>query len=113
MGCRPDCYVAAGVHLSTNAVVFWLKSPSSSLAASVHLMGDLARYPLNVCGTGQRSLLTIVPVALVGFLPTPALLGKGTSATGGALTPLGVLGCAGLALLVFRAGVRRYESAGT
>jgi ABC-2 type transport system permease protein len=101
------------VSLATNAVVFWLKSPSSSLAASVHVMGDLARYPLNVYGTGLRSLLTVIPVAFVGFFPTAALLAKGRVSTVGALTPLVALGCAAVALLVFRAGMRRYESAGT
>jgi ABC-2 type transport system permease protein len=104
--------VKLSVSLASNAVVFWLLSPSSSLAASVHTMGELARYPLNVYGTALRSLLTVVPVAFVGYFPVAALLGKGVPAVVGALTPVVALACASLALIVFQAGVRRYESAG-
>ncbi|MFI6268541.1 ABC transporter permease [Micromonospora zamorensis] len=100
------------VNLATNAVVFWLLSPSSSLAASVHTLGELARYPLNVYGPGLRSLLTIIPVAFVGYFPTAALLDKGVSATVGMLTPIVAVGCAIGAWAVFQSGLRRYESAG-
>ncbi|MGW5082374.1 ABC transporter permease [Micromonospora echinospora] len=105
--------VKLAVNLATNAVVFWLLSPSSSLAASVHTLGDLARYPLTLYGTGLRSLLTLVPVAFVGYFPTAALLDKGTSTTAGALTPVVAAACAAGAWAVFRAGLRRYESAGS
>lgn len=104
--------VKLSVNLATNAAVFWLLSPSSSLAASVHTMGDLARYPLNIYSTALRSLLTIVPVAFVGYFPVAAFLGKGVPVWVGALTPVVALVCAGLAWAVFQAGLRRYESAG-
>ena len=105
--------VKLSVNLATNAVVFWLLSPSSSLAASVHMLGDLARYPLNVYGAGLRSLLTIVPVAFVGYFPTAALLDKGVSTTVGALTPIVAAACAVGAYAVFQSGLRRYDSAGS
>lgn len=105
--------VKLAVNLVCNAAAFWLMSPSSSLAASVHTMGDLARYPMDIYGTALRSLLTIVPVAFVGYFPVAALLGKGTAGVAGALTPLVAMACAFLAWAVFRAGLRRYESAGS
>ena len=60
-----------------------------------------------------RSLLTLVPVAFVGYFPTAALLDKGASTTAGALTPVVAAACAAGAWAVFRAGLRRYESAGS
>jgi ABC-2 type transport system permease protein len=105
--------VKTALSLATNALAFWLLSPSNSVAVSVHLLGDLARYPLTVYGPGLRSLLTVVPVAFVGYFPAAALLGKGVSATVGVATPLvGLVAVAG-ALAVFGLGLRRYESAGT
>ncbi|MFB6394441.1 ABC transporter permease [Polymorphospora lycopeni] len=104
--------VKTAVNLATNALAFWLLSPSNSIAVSVHMLGDLARYPLTVYGTGVRSLLTVVPVAFVGYFPAAALLGKGVPATVGTLTPVVALACAFGAWRVFEAGLRRYESAG-
>jgi ABC-2 type transport system permease protein len=104
--------VKVAVNLAANAASFWLRSPSSALAYSVHALGDLARYPLTVYAVGVRVLLTVVPVGFVGFFPAAHLLGKGASGQVGALTPAVALGCALLAWLVFRAGLRRYESAG-
>ncbi|GAB3151982.1 hypothetical protein GCM10027290_42010 [Micromonospora sonneratiae] len=105
--------VKIAINLVTNALSFWLLSPSNSLAVSVHMLGDLARYPLTVYGMGIRSLLTVVPVAFVGYFPTAALLDKGVSTAIGASTPLVALACAVGAWRFFEAGLRRYESAGS
>ncbi|WP_236145644.1 ABC transporter permease [Verrucosispora sp. SN26_14.1] len=105
--------VKIAVSLATNALTFWLLSPSNSVAVSVHMLGDLARYPLTVYGTGVRALLVVVPVAFVGYFPAAALLDKGVSTTIGLLTPVVALACALAAWRIFEAGLRRYESAGT
>ncbi|MET8066181.1 ABC transporter permease [Micromonospora sp. NPDC005686] len=104
--------VKTGISLATNALAFWLLSPSNSVAVSVHMLGDLARYPLTVYGPGMRSLLTVIPVAFVGYFPAAALLGRGGPAAVGAFSPLVALAAAGVALALFSLGLRRYESAG-
>ncbi|MEU6074024.1 ABC-2 family transporter protein [Micromonospora sp. NPDC047074] len=101
------------INLATNSVAFWLLSPSSSLAAGVHVLGDLARYPITVYGVGLRVLLTLLPVTFVGYFPAAALLGKGVSATVGLLTPVVAVLCLIIARQIFKAGLRRYESAGS
>ncbi|MGC5030310.1 ABC transporter permease [Micromonospora sp. DT229] len=104
--------VKTALSLGTNALAFWLLSPSNSVAVSVHMLGDLARYPLTVYGPGMRSLLTVIPVAFVGYFPAAALLDKGGSATIGAFSPLVAVAATGVALALFSRGLRRYESAG-
>jgi ABC-2 type transport system permease protein len=105
--------VKTALSLGTNALAFWLRSPTNAVAAAVHQLGDLARYPLPMYGPGLRSLLTVVPVAFVGYFPAAALLGKQGSGLVGALTPVIAVATAGGAWLLFHRGLRRYESAGT
>ncbi|KOX07360.1 ABC transporter permease [Micromonospora profundi] len=104
--------VKIAINLATNSTAFWLLSPSSSLAATVHTLGDLARYPITVYGVGVRTVVTMVPLAFVGYFPAASLLGKGVSATIGAFTPLVAAGSLAAAWAYFRLGLRRYESAG-
>lgn len=104
--------VKLAINLAANAASFWLHSPSSALAYTLHALGDLARYPITVYAVGLRVTLTVIPVAFVGYFPTAHLFGAGTPGRIGALTPLVAVLSLGLAGLVFRAGQRRYESAG-
>jgi ABC-2 type transport system permease protein len=104
--------VKLAVNLAANAASFWLGSPSSALAYSLHALGELARYPITVYAGALRVLLTAVPVSFVGYFPAAHVFDRGVSGRIGTLTPV-VAGCCVLgAGLLFRSGLRRYESAG-
>ncbi|MCA2216672.1 ABC transporter permease [Jidongwangia harbinensis] len=104
--------VKLAISLASNTTAFWLRSPSSSPAGTVHTLGDLARYPITVYSTGVRAVLVVIPLAFVGYFPAASLFGKGTAGTIGAFTPLVAAACIAGAWAYFRAGMRRYDSVG-
>ncbi|MFY1651181.1 ABC transporter permease [Solwaraspora sp. WMMB762] len=114
--------VKLSISLATNSSAFWLQSPHSIFAYAVHQIGDLARYPVSVYTFGVRLVLVVgLPFAFVGFFPASAVLGAGggdavRAGVGptwlGWLTPLVAAYCVAVAALIFRSGLRRYESAG-
>lgn len=102
--------IRVAITLASNAVSFWAKGPSTLFAVAVHHLGELTRYPVTVYGVALRVLVTaVVPFAFVAFFPARWLL-HGDRV--GLLGPLVATACLGLALLMFRRGLRRYESAG-
>ncbi|MFY1637403.1 ABC transporter permease [Solwaraspora sp. WMMB335] len=111
--------IKLAISLASNATSFWLGSGESIFAYAVHQIGDLARYPVSVYAVGVRLVLIVgVPFAFVSFFPASAVLG-GDAGRGGVgpswlgwLTPLVAAYCVTVAVLVFRAGLRRYDSAG-
>jgi len=105
--------IKLAINLATNASSFWLQGPFSIFALAMHQVGDLARYPLTVYTVGVRAALTlVVPFAFVSFFPASALLDRGEFSWVGWLTPLVAAYCLGMAALIFRRGLRRYEGAG-
>jgi ABC-2 type transport system permease protein len=80
----------------------------------MHQVGDLARYPLTVYSVGIQAALTVfVPFAFVSFFPASAVLGRDGYGWVGWATPLVALYCVAVAGLVFRRGLRQYESSGS
>jgi ABC-2 type transport system permease protein len=105
--------IKVSINLATNAVSFWLSSPSPLFAMAVHQIGDLARFPLSVYPWAIKATLGFaLPFAFVSFFPVRYLVDGGTSAWAGLLTPLVAVYCLGIARHVFSRGLRRYESAG-
>jgi ABC-2 type transport system permease protein len=105
--------IKLAINLATNAVSFWLSSPSPLFAMAVHQAGDLARFPLSIYPLALKALLGFaVPFAFVSFFPVAYLMDNGSSRRMGLLTPLVAAYCVAIALIVFRRGLRRYESAG-
>ncbi|GIM91112.1 ABC transporter permease [Paractinoplanes toevensis] len=105
--------IKLSINLATNAVCFWLNSPSPMFAFAMHQVGDLARFPLSIYPFALKAVLGVVlPFAFISFFPIAYLLDTGSSQWVGLLTPLVAVYCAGMAALVFRRGLRRYESAG-
>jgi len=105
--------IKLSINLATNAVSFWLASPTPLFAFAMHQVGDLARFPLSVYPMALKAVLGMaLPFAFISFFPVAYLLETGQSAWLGLLTPLVAAYCAGAAALIFKRGLRRYESAG-
>ncbi|HEX6684281.1 MAG TPA: ABC-2 family transporter protein [Candidatus Limnocylindrales bacterium] len=107
---------AIAIHVSivtiTNAASFWIPGPHPFFAVTVHTFEDMIKYPLTIYGIGMRAVYTVVvPFAFVTFFPVSWLLGRDAGWVG-LLTPLVAVYCVWMARLVFRAGLRRYESSG-
>jgi ABC-2 type transport system permease protein len=105
--------IKVSINLATNAVSFWLSSPSPLFAFAVHQIGDLARFPLSIYPFALKAVLGVaLPFAFVSFFPIAFLRGFGPAPWIGLLTPLVAAYCAAAASVIFRRGLRRYESAG-
>lgn len=101
------------ISVATNAASFWLAGPYSVFAFAMHQVGDLARYPITIYAVGVRLAIgVVIPFAFASFFPVAVLLGRGDAAWLGLLTPAVALYCVVIAVVVFRRGLRRYESAG-
>ncbi|MEV0459071.1 ABC transporter permease [Catellatospora methionotrophica] len=95
-----------------NAASFWVGGNHPVFAMTLIRTGDMAKYPLSIYGVAVRAAFTVlVPYAFISFFPASWLLGK-ESAWIGLLTPVVAVYCVYLARLVFRRGLRRYDSAG-
>jgi ABC-2 type transport system permease protein len=107
------CTIKVAINMATTSSAFWIQGGFNPLAFSLHQMGDMARYPLQIFSVGVKAALTIaIPFAFVSFFPASALFGDGTWQKVGFLTPLVALYCVCMSILVFHRGLRRYESAG-
>ncbi|MFI7598053.1 ABC transporter permease [Actinoplanes sp. NPDC049681] len=105
--------IKLAINLATNAVSFWLSSPTAMFAFAMHQVGDLARFPLSVYPVALKAALgAVLPFAFISFFPAAYLLDTGQSRWIGLLTPLVAAYCAGAAMVIFKRGLRRYESAG-
>jgi ABC-2 type transport system permease protein len=106
--------VRLAINLAANAAGFWLDSPTSYLPSAVARAGELGRYPLSIYPTALAAVLGfVVPFGFTSFFPVAYVTGTGSSPWVGLLTPLVAAYCAGVALLIFRLGLRRYESTGS
>nr|WP_296064237.1 ABC-2 family transporter protein [uncultured Actinoplanes sp.] len=105
--------VKVAISLATNAVSFWLNSPTPMFAFALLQVGDLARFPLSIYPVALKAALgAVLPFAFVSFFPVAYLVNMGQSRWLGLMTPLVAVYCAGAAALIFKRGLRRYESAG-
>ena len=105
--------VKVGLNTATNAAAFWIKTPWSMFAFSMHTFGELARFPITIYGIGVRVALSLVlPYAFMSYFPAQAVLSRGTAHWLGLLTPLAAVWCIALGAIVFRRGMLRYESSG-
>jgi ABC-2 type transport system permease protein len=107
------CLIKIGINLLTASSAFWLKTTWPMLPFSMHTLGELARFPLNIYGVGVRLVLSVaLPFAFVSFYPATSLLDTGAPRWVGLLTPAVAAYCLWLGAWVFRRGLRRYESSG-
>jgi ABC-2 type transport system permease protein len=98
----------------TQCLVFWEPTSSTSLALLVQEMTSLARYPLTLYGQALRFLITwVVPFAFISYFPGVLLLGRPEAdPVLGYGAPLAGVVVTGLAGLVWRSCLKRYQGTG-
>jgi len=105
--------IYAGIKLAFASIAFWTKFSQSWLFAA-YRVADFAMYPLGIYGKGLRFILTFVlPFAITAYFPAAALLGREPLLLGSGATFIAGAACLGLGYLVWRLGLRAYESAGS
>jgi ABC-2 type transport system permease protein len=110
--------VLASIWIAANCVSFWLVD-GRELASAVTYGSDFATsYPITVYGPWLRRIMCFaVPGAFVAYFPALALLGRpdplGLPEALRYCSPLVALVTAGVAALVWRTGVRRYQGTGS
>jgi ABC-type uncharacterized transport system, permease component len=105
--------VRIGINLAANCSAFWIRTSGNAFPIMVHNMGEFAKYPITIYSLGLQLFLALgVPFAFVSFVPAAVLFGKEDWAAYGWLSPLAAAYVFGIALLLLRIGLRRYESSG-
>lgn len=105
--------VYSGFFLALMSLSFWFPS-RTGITSPFMALSRFSEYPLTIYGPGLRWLLsTVVPFAFIAFYPSTVLLGRDAYWALGLMTPVVGLAVFGAGLLVWRQGLRHYESAGS
>lgn len=107
-----------GLFVAFSCIQFLTKDASEFANAFTYGGATLTQYPLTIFPKElMRSLTFLVPVAFVNWYPCLYLLGRddpfGMPAWLQLASPVAAVATIGAALLVWRAGVRRYTSTGS
>jgi ABC-2 type transport system permease protein len=96
-------------------LAFWAPRSAEEINHSTwNLMMTLQGFPLEgLPALVLGGLLTIVPVGLIAWLPSRALLGIGMPTWSGVLVPAAALLLAGVAAAIFLRGLRQYGRTGS
>lgn len=110
--------IIGSVWVATCAVSFWIVEGRELANAFTYGSTITTAYPITIFAPWLRTLFCfLVPGAFVAYYPTLAILGRpdplGLPAALPYLTPLVAVAVAGIAALVWRAGVRRYTGTGS
>lgn len=125
IGLDPAVLAAAALLLATavilqlalvttfHCLVFWVKGQTSPFAyAATELESGVGEYPLKIYPAAVKTILTFgLPFAFINYIPVQILTGRLGYAWLLA-PPAAAAVCLALAVLIFRAGMRSYESAG-
>lgn len=107
------CVAATAVVIAflvlVQSLTFWMGNASLLTSNAVNAIITFAIYPITLFdGTAKLLLFTVIPAAFVGALPAEFVRSFDWSTLG--LLLLGAVGFLTLAILVFHAGLHRYES---
>lgn len=104
-----------GAMFAWSSLAFWAPVAAEEVATNVHeALTSLGVFPLDGLGAPLAAgLVTAVPAGLVAWLPARALLGIGAAATPAWATPAAAAALALVAVVAFRAGLRRYRQVGS
>jgi ABC-2 type transport system permease protein len=105
--------VQIAVFTSLCCVAFWMKGPGVPIAfLGSTVQEEATRFPLQIYPKAVRAALTwVVPFAFVNFIPVSILTGE-LPLWWLAFPPVTAAAAVAVSVLVARAGLRRYESAG-
>src|SRR5215213_1672385 len=105
--------IRCAIVIVPNAIVFWAPGVNSRVAVSVAGLGDFAKYPISIYGLALQALVTlVVPYAFISFFPATYLFDKPDGTLWGFMVPAVAVYSVIVTLVVWRRGLRRYESAG-
>ncbi|WP_019636787.1 ABC transporter permease [Paenibacillus fonticola] len=105
--------IRVAINLAANCSAFWIRNSGNAFPIMIHNLGEFAKYPITIFSLGLQLFISIVvPFAFVSFVPAAAMFGKESWSYLGWFSPLVAVYCCGVALLLLRIGLRRYESAG-
>jgi ABC-2 type transport system permease protein len=110
--------IIGSIWVATCAVSFWIVEGRELANAFTYGSTISTAYPITIFAPWLRTLFCfLVPGAFVAYYPALAVLGRadplGLPAALPYLTPLVAVAAAGVAALVWRAGVRRYTGTGS
>ena len=110
------CGVAlyASINLITSSLSFWFVGTRSSIMYMVQRLRDFTRYPISIYALPLRILLLwVVPFAFTGFVPSAALLDLSRYARFLVFLPFVTIAMITIATVVWRLGLKRYQSTGS
>ncbi|MFE4711598.1 ABC transporter permease [Paenibacillus sp. NPDC056722] len=110
--------IRGGIYTIVGAVAFWTKRSGNLIGMTIATLERTTMYPLTLYPYVVQVVLTfLLPIGFISFYPAESFLEKKASLelpfdmTIGTLI-VGLV-CMAVAYLVFRQGLRRYESAGS
>jgi ABC-2 type transport system permease protein len=102
-----------GIFTVLISLTFWFKDRGSLVSVMLNL-SSFSKYPTPVFGPEIRLLLSwIIPFAFTAFYPAARFLGRAEFSGLALATPLVALGLMAAAAVLWRCGVRSYESTGS
>lgn len=106
--------IAVCIKFLISCVTFWTTKASALSQVFIQIYLLTQKYPVTIFGPAFRVLVTgLVPVAYLNFYPAVYLLGKPDAPPWVCMmAPVIAMVLAGIAALVWRSGLRRYNSSG-
>ena len=106
--------IFAGLVLILVSLTFWIKDPTGALAWPLMTVREFTKYPITIYSPALQVFLSwILPLAFTSFYPATLFLGRQDYVVYVYLTPVIALLVWGIGILVWRLGLRRYESSGS
>lgn len=102
------------ISLLTHSIAFWEPAATSGFPFFVYQFQELTKFPIDIYHRTLRLLLTwIIPFACISYYPGLLLLGKpGVNPWLGYSAPLATVAVVGVAAVVWRRGLARYQGTG-
>jgi ABC-2 type transport system permease protein len=102
------------VNLASNSVAFWEPSANSQFPYLIGHTSEFVKFPVPIYGKAIQFLVTwVLPFAFISYYPGAVLLGRPSANPWlGYGSPLAGVAVALVAALIWRRGLRRYQSTG-
>jgi len=105
--------IRGGIYIMIGTTSFFTRSVNDFGGYTQEIFDKTTMYPLSMYPESVQFLLTyIIPIGWVSFYPVSGLLGKGFCAAPLVTLAIGIT-VISIAAVIFKAGLKRYESAGS